>query len=65
MFKVGNVYGYLGLQNLVFIQEIIQSTIIVGSFTINPINLIANDCSEGEDDEFDSLKDYMSNVFYA
>jgi hypothetical protein len=65
MFKVGNVYGYLGLQDLVFIQEIIQPTTIVGNSTISLINLIVDDCSEEEDDGFDSLKDYMSNDFYA
>lgn len=65
MFKVGNVYEYLGLQKLVFIQEIIQPTTIVGSSTISPINLIVDDCSEGEDNGFDSLKDYMSNNFDA
>jgi hypothetical protein len=27
--------------------------------------LIVDDCSEEEDDGFDSLKDYMSNDFYA
>jgi hypothetical protein len=60
MFRVGNVDEYSGLQVPMSIQETIQPTNVIGGYIVNATDLVAS-CNEGEDDKFDSLKDYASS----
>ncbi len=60
MFRVGNADDYSGLQVPVSIQETNQLPTIAAGFTVNAIDLNADDSEGDQDNGFDSLEDYAS-----
>ncbi len=63
MFRFDNIDDYRGLQALVYIEESIQPTIIVGGFIVVQIDLVVDHASdEEEDDGMDNtLKDFNTS----
>ncbi len=61
MFRVGNADDYSGLQVPVSIQETNQLPTIAAGFTINAIDLNANDNEGDQDNGFDNLEDHASD----